>query len=135
MSASAHRGEIALLTLKLDEAIAERDHYRRELGLIRDGARVATIKRAFRLTPLEASVIDRLYQSRSRVMTKAHLFEAAWGDASYDVGAKILDVYICKIRTKLGADFIVTHWGSGYALSDKGIAAVEAALESKGSTQ
>jgi DNA-binding response OmpR family regulator len=61
-------------------------------------------------------------------MPKAQLFDAMESSQS-DAVIKIVDVYICKLRRKLGLGAIVTAWGTGYALSEVGWYKVRAALD------
>lgn len=109
------------LAARVEELTHERDHYKRELGMIRDAERVLNMKTRLGLTTQEAAVFDVLLsRPAGGSVEKNALFEAAWGDRAFDVHIKILDVYICKIRQKLGDDVIETIWGTGYRLTNKG---------------
>ena len=44
---------------------------------------------------------------------------------------RIIDVWTCKLRRKLGEGAIATLWGHGYRLTEAGIAKVEAALAAR----
>lgn len=117
--------EIIRLTRKLDEVTAERDHWRREVEGERNEARLIHLSRRLGLTPREAALLDALHQS-PRPKRKETLFAVVWGDK--DVDFKIFDVFICKLRKKLGAACIETIRGVGYVLSDEGRQMVDSAL-------
>lgn len=109
------------LAARVEQLTAERDHYKREMGMIRDAERVLAMKARHNLTTQEAAVCDVLLsRPAGGPVEKNALFEAAWGDRAYEVEIKILDVFICKIRHKLGKDSIETIWGTGYRLTSAG---------------
>ena len=69
------------------------------------------------LTDREFQIILLLARRRGQVVSKDAIFNVVWGDS--DVETKIIDVYVCKIRRKLGIDdkgVLQTVWGRGYAL-------------------
>lgn len=121
--------QLSELTRKLEAMTEERDFYRRELGLQRDADKVASMMTAFRLTRLEARIIDSMMASAPRPMTKEALLNAAWGDRADDVEIKIVDVFICKIRAKMGRECIETIWGHGYRMGEPGLAKIRAVLD------
>ncbi len=109
------------LAARVEQLTNEVNFYKRELGMIRDAERVGLMKTRHRLTTQEAAVCDVLLgKTPGRVVEKSALFEAAWGERAYHLEIKILDVFICKIRAKIGKDAIETIWGTGYRLTAAG---------------
>lgn len=109
------------LAARVEQLTEEVNYYKRELGMVRDSERVGTMQARFRFTTREAAVCDVLLaKAPGATVEKNALFEAAWGDRAYEVEMKILDVFICKIRAKIGRDAIETVWGTGYRLSSSG---------------
>ncbi|MBR0645103.1 response regulator transcription factor [Roseomonas hellenica] len=84
--------------------------------------RVATVRgRLLRLTGKEYDVLELLVRRKDTVLTKAAFLDHLYGGAD-GPEAKIIDVFICKLRRKLGqtgaGDLIGTVWGQGYTLRD-----------------
>jgi DNA-binding response OmpR family regulator len=86
-----------------------------------NGAAVLALQQRYGLTSREAEVLDALNRASPRALGREPLFLMVWGHDS-EVGEKIVDVYITKLRAKLGRDAIRTVWGSGWAL-DRQVAA------------
>lgn len=104
-----------------------------ELGIVPD------VPRCLKLTKKEAGVLTGLMK-RARA-TKEQLLYDGWYDGVTDEpDLKIVDVFICKLRGKLGKFElkIDTEWGFGYSLPKETRAAIrrmsraEAGLESMG---
>ncbi len=86
---------------------------------------------AYQLTMNEARMAGMLYKRMGKVCTKSQIFEAAYYQRPDDPpDAKIIDVFLCKIRKKLrhfDAPYNVeTVWGIGYRMVD----AVDCSFES-----
>lgn len=75
----------------------------------RDGERDVT------LTAREWAVLEVLALRGGRVISSEVILEEAWGEVS-EAGAASLHVIVGRIRKKLGASFIRTARGEGYAL-------------------
>ena len=71
------------------------------------------------LTARELSIVELLASRRGRVVSRDHVIEAIWGDASERAGAS-LDVLIARIRRKLGAHahLLQTLRGVGYVFGE-----------------
>ncbi len=72
------------------------------------------------LTNKEFSVLKFIATRRGRAVSKSSIYEHLYPN-SEAVRAKIIDVFICKIRSKLkaatgGEDYVQTVWGRGYTL-------------------
>jgi len=77
------------------------------------------------LTAKEFAILEHLLLNRGRVVTRSQILESVW-DYEFDGGRNLVEVYIGRIRRKLGdsggADPIITVRGSGYryAAPDEG---------------
>jgi DNA-binding response OmpR family regulator len=73
--------------------------------------------RPVKLTPREFDMLYLLLARSPNVVSKDAIFNVVWPIDS-DVDTKIIDVYVCKLRNKLGLDaevgFLKTVWGRGY---------------------
>ena len=69
------------------------------------------------LTAKEFAILEHLLLHRGRVVTRSQILESVW-DYEFDGGRNLVEVYIGRIRKKLGdaggGDPIVTVRGSGY---------------------
>jgi len=92
-------------TLTAGGLVLDRD--RREVRLPNDSS-VA-------LTATEFRILEALMCAPGRVLTKAHLGEQAFEDDEYDDNR--LEVYIRRLRKKIGQDRILTRRGQGYVFS------------------
>lgn len=81
------------------------DHDRREVT--KDGALVA-------LTPRELDVVTLLAWADGRVLSRDHILETVWGEASERTSAS-LEVHVTRIRRKLDEGVIRTVRELGYA--------------------
>ena len=108
------------------EALPPGERLAAALDLIDDltgarGAAVAALSQRYSLTAKEAAVVDALNHAWPRVLGREQLFLSVWGYDS-EVGDRIVDVYISRLRAKLGRDVIRTVWGFGWVL-DRQVAA------------
>jgi two-component system, OmpR family, response regulator len=73
---------------------------------------------ALNLTTREFALLAHLAREPDRVVSRAELLEAVW-HTRIDPGTNIIEVYINRVRTKLGrhAAMLETIRGSGYRLS------------------
>ncbi len=80
-----------------------------------DGSRV-------HLTAKEYGILELLSLRKGTTLTKEMFLNYLY-DGTNDPDAKIIDVFICKLRKKLaaacdGEHYIETNWGRGYTLRD-----------------
>jgi DNA-binding response OmpR family regulator len=68
------------------------------------------------LTEREFLLLWELIQHPGRTVSKEHLLAAVWG-YKFDPGSNVIDVYVARLRQKLGWDAIVTVRGEGYRLN------------------
>jgi len=61
----------------------------------------------------EFLLLQHLMRRADEVCTREQLLADVWG---FDPGTNVVDVYVRRLRAKLGADVIETVWGVGYAL-------------------
>lgn len=74
------------------------------------------------LTPKEYAIMELLALRKGSTLTKEMFLNHLYGDMD-EPEAKIIDVFVCKLRKKLakvsgGADYIETVWGRGYTLRE-----------------
>ena len=75
------------------------------------------------LTGKEYAILELLVLRKGMVLTKETFLNHLYGGLDDEPDAKIIDVFICKLRKKLanasgGQDYIETVWGRGYALRE-----------------
>lgn len=115
------------LTAALAEVTEERDHYMRELGISRDHEAEGRVQSRLGLTTKEAALLMILHRRAGRVVTKEGLMEAMYNGMD-EPEVKIIDVFVCKLRRKIGMDAVDTIWGRGYRITEAGVALVEQAM-------
>jgi DNA-binding response OmpR family regulator len=54
-------------------------------------------------------------RNAGRTVSKERLLNSVWG-YQFDPGTNVLDVYVRRLRAKLGSDLIQTVRGEGYQL-------------------
>lgn len=87
----------------LDEMAGQRDE------------RIGAIMLQYGLTRIEAMIASVLDARHPAIVSREMMMTAVWGhDAS--VSDKLIDVFICKLRAKMGRDAIATLWGQGWRL-------------------
>lgn len=74
----------------------------------KDGSEVA-------LTAREYALVEYLALHRGNVVSRSELYEHLF-DEDDDTLSNLLDVHVSNIRKKIGADFITTRRGHGYAI-------------------
>jgi len=65
------------------------------------------------LSPKEYALVEYLARHRGELVTRTAIFEHIYDDEE-DTLSNVLDVYVSRIRKRLGADFIRTRRGEGY---------------------
>lgn len=105
--------------LRLQELEEEVSYLRRQLGIEQDIDRVGRLGAALGLTRYEAQVLMILYHRTGSIVSKDTVMNAMYSGED-EPFIKIVDVYICKVRSRLGKDTILTIWGRGYQLSSVG---------------
>lgn len=84
-------------------------------------ARTVTVgDRPVELTSREFALLELFLQNRGRVLTRTLIAERVW-EASYDMETNLIDVYVRRLRQKLGATderpVLRTVRGTGYQLT------------------
>jgi two-component system cell cycle response regulator CtrA len=87
-----------------------------------DGKTVEVNGSRVHLTGKEYAMLELLSLRKGTTLTKEMFLNHLYGGMD-EPEAKIIDVFICKLRKKLqeatdGADYIETVWGRGYMLKD-----------------
>lgn len=84
------------------------------------------------LQPAEARILAALYCAKGRVLSVYQLDELCpLISATEDRDIKHVNIRICRLRKKLGAEAIQNVWGRGYCITDLGRLQVEEALEAQ----
>jgi DNA-binding response OmpR family regulator len=106
---------------ELEEEVA---YLKGELRLADDEDRCLRLRNMFKLSPYEGRALERLYRSYPRPV-------AAWKliDTPAENEADMGRVYACRLRKALPAQTLMTIWGTGYLLSEKGYALLAEVLE------
>jgi DNA-binding response OmpR family regulator len=81
----------------------------------------------YNFTETEAAMLGLLVTYKG-VITRERAYTFLYGMRADTPGERILDVYICRLRSKLGAEgiHIGTSWGRGWYLDDEDRAKVNA---------
>lgn len=107
--------DVEVLRARIDMLIEERRDMWKELNHGTDYVMPAE----WRLTPTEERLVRELLRTPvGKVASKERLHVALSPDAEPETDIKIVDVLICKVRQKLGAEMIETSWGRGYCASE-----------------
>ncbi len=116
---------------ELEEELA---YFKQALKVEQSENRLAKLSKAFGFTPYEAKLALALYDRAGKILTKEFALETLYPDPDEAAFQKIVDVFICKIRTKLiyycgNQKPIDTVWGRGYQMSPAGMAIFAQALD------
>jgi DNA-binding response OmpR family regulator len=85
-----------------------------QLDVVRRWVRAGA--RAVALTEREFLLLRELMHHPGETVTKDDLLASVWG-YGFDPGSNVVDVYVRRLRTKLGTDVILTVRGEGYRIS------------------
>jgi DNA-binding response OmpR family regulator len=81
------------------------------LDLVRREAQVQG--RSISLTEREFLLLKELLQEAGSAVSKERLLSSVWG-YHFDPGSNVVDVYVRRLRAKLGTDLVETVRGEGY---------------------
>jgi two-component system, OmpR family, response regulator len=76
---------------------------------------VETEEGTVRLTGRESLLLAHLLRNQGGVCSRAELLEEVW-DCSFDPGTNVVDVYVGRLRAKLGRSAIATIRNVGYSV-------------------
>jgi DNA-binding winged helix-turn-helix (wHTH) protein len=115
---------------ELEEELA---YFKQALKVEQSENRLAKLSKAFGFTPSQAKLALALYDRAGKVLTKEFALEVLYPNPDEAAKRKIVDVIVCKIRTKLiyycgNQKPIDTVWGRGFQMSPAGIAVFAKAL-------
>ena len=101
------------------------------LGVNLESRTVEIDEKPVHLTGKEYGILELLALRKGTTLTKEMFLNHLYGGMD-EPEAKIIDVFVCKLRKKLasaadGANFIETVWGRGYVLQDPDAAAAKPA--------
>jgi DNA-binding response OmpR family regulator len=74
---------------------------------------VETDGRSIRLSDREFLLLQHLMRYQGEVCSRSELLEQVWG-CSFDPGTNVVDVYVARLRAKLGSSLITTVRNVGY---------------------
>lgn len=77
------------------------------------GRRTTIAGREVDLSAREFALAEQFLRHPGEVLTREVLLSSVWG-MDFDPGSNVVDVYVRYLRSKLGADHIVTVRGEGY---------------------
>ncbi|KRE37920.1 two-component system response regulator [Janibacter sp. Soil728] len=83
------------------------------LDIRRRSARVAD--REVELTAREFALLEAFVEHADQVLSREQLLGMVW-DMDFDPGSNVVDVFVRSLRSKIGADRILTVRGVGYRL-------------------
>jgi two-component system, OmpR family, response regulator len=81
------------------------------------GARVTIDGQAIKLTSLEFRLLSYLMHHKGRVVSRTELVEHLY-DQDFDRDSNTIEVFVGRLRKKLGIDMLRTVRGLGYCISD-----------------
>jgi two-component system OmpR family response regulator len=89
-------------------------------GVRLDGrsGRVTLNGEAVKMTAQEFKLLSYLMHHKGKVVSRTELIEHIY-DQDFDRDSNTIEVFITRIRKKLGADLILTTRGLGYSLNDQ----------------
>ena len=79
--------------------------------------RVAKAGKEQQITGREYTLLEYLAHRRGAVVTRAELYEHLF-DENEDTLSNLLEVHVCNLRRKLGAELIKTRRGLGYVIEE-----------------
>jgi len=83
---------------------------------VRPGEFVASVDgRPLQLTVRELQLLTALARRHDRIVTREELYTAVWRRPCR-ANERSFDVYVKRLRRKLGTECIYTHYGFGYRL-------------------
>lgn len=81
------------------------------------GARVTVDGQAIKLTSLEFRLLSYLMHHKGRVVSRTELVEHLY-DQDFDRDSNTIEVFVGRLRKKLGIDLLRTVRGLGYCITD-----------------
>lgn len=114
---------------RCEELEEENRALRRELSYELDRSKLDRLRSSLGMSPCELSVLWSLYSANGRVVSPAALDALIPAEENPDRDLQVFKVWVNRIRKRLGAKAIETHWGRGYSLTDLGRLLVNEALE------
>lgn len=97
-----------------------------ELRVDTRAARATVDGKAIKLTAHEYRVLNYLMHNQNRVIPRTELVEHIY-DQDFDRDSNTIEVFIGRLRKKIGSDYIQTERGLGYRLSAPGTTSAEEA--------
>lgn len=114
------------MTKTYEELEEELAYFKQALKVEQSENRLAKLHKAFGFTPTEAKLALALYDRAGKIVTKNFALDILYSNPDDAAEQKIVDVLVCKIRTKLiyrcgDQKPIDTVWGRGYQMTPEGM--------------
>lgn len=103
---------------RLEEEVA---FLKSELGIVKDKTAETAFATRWGLTGKEAKILSHLYQKKGGLASRDGVMLAVYQGSPDEPEQKIVDVFMCKIRRKIGRDIVETIWGRGWRLTPHGV--------------
>lgn len=99
-------------------------HLRDVVGRTANEQLDGVLLKRWKLTERESQVIVALYRAGGRTVIRESLFDIVYG---YEDGPslKIIDIFVCKARKKMGDGMISTSWSRGYFMTHRAIREID----------
>ena len=81
------------------------------------GRKVSLAGEPVELTAREYGLVELLVLNRNKLVTRTMIYDHLF-DENHDSLSNLVDVYISRLRSKLGKQFITTRRGEGYIVDD-----------------
>lgn len=91
-----------------------------ELGDVSIDTASRTIRRrgaSVDLKPREYALVELMAMNRGRLVNRSMIYDHLFDD-EHDSMSNLVDVYVSRIRSKLGKDFLTTRRGEGYLIEN-----------------
>jgi DNA-binding response OmpR family regulator len=118
---------LAQALARIAELEAQVAYWRGLCGAADDSHRVNRVRQRLRLSPLEAKILLVLAGKPDQAIHRERIMAVLY-DGPHPPDIKIIDVAICRMRSKIGPGVIVTVYDVGYQISDSGLAMVRGAI-------
>jgi len=82
-----------------------------------EGKAIAVGRKIVRFTPKEFAILELLMRNKNKIVKRDKILENIWDD-NLDRDTNLVDVYIRKLRCKIGKGLIKSAYGFGYKVID-----------------
>ena len=119
---------IAQQAEEIEQLRYERDHYKREAGLLADSDMVDAFQEKYELTTVQATLCAALYRRRDKWLPGSRLEELLDDARGHPVESNVICVMISNLRRRFGETWIENLWKRGYRFSSEALTEIDARL-------